>query len=130
MAWRPVRFPAALDGSDLSLKVIAGGRRLGAGARHIDGIVLAFRRSFEAGIFFDRERAMENVAFDRVAWIAPLTCPPMVSSCATTSPSTRAPSLIKTFNARSFPSTWPNTFRVPSPEILLTIVMPRLMVDT
>ena len=62
MAWRPVRFPAVLDGSDLSLKVIAG---LGAGARHIDGIVLAFRRSFEAGIFFDRERAMENVAFDQ-----------------------------------------------------------------
>ena len=55
MAWRSVRFRAALDGSDLSLKVIAGGRRLGAGARHIDGIVLAFRRSFEAGIFFDRE---------------------------------------------------------------------------
>ena len=65
MALRRVRFPAALDGSDLSLKVIAGGRRLGAGARHIDGIVLAFRRSFEAGIFFDRERAMENVAFDQ-----------------------------------------------------------------
>jgi hypothetical protein len=34
------------------------------------------------------------------------------------------------FSARNSPSTWPKTFSVPSPEILPTTVMPRLMVET
>jgi hypothetical protein len=38
--------------------------------------------------------------------------------------------LIKMFSACNSPSTWPNTFSVPSPEILPTTVMPRLMVET
>src|ERR1700722_6151853 len=50
----PIGFPIALDGGDLYLEIILGRRAFKWDVRHIDGIVLTFRRSFKARIFFDR----------------------------------------------------------------------------
>src|SRR5262249_55531694 len=64
VARRPVGFAAALDDGDLGLEVIPGRRALRCGAHHINRVVLALGRSFEARIFLDRQRSMENIAFD------------------------------------------------------------------
>src|SRR6202000_2157550 len=47
-----------------ALNLVANDRALRQRARHVDGIVLALARSFEARIFLDRQRTVEDVAFD------------------------------------------------------------------
>jgi hypothetical protein len=54
MTWCPIGFPIALDGGDLYLEIILGRRASKWDVRHIDSIVLPFRRSFKARIFLDR----------------------------------------------------------------------------
>src|ERR1700731_1760421 len=60
----PVWFPDSFNDGNLGLELIAGGRALRLGARQVDSIVLALGRSFETRIFLDRQRAVENIAFD------------------------------------------------------------------
>src|ERR1700738_2765404 len=63
----------------------------------------------------------------RLAWIVPFTRPPMINSAATMSPSTFAPSSIRTVEAWSSPSMRPQILTVPVPLILPTIVVLELI---
>src|ERR1700730_16742260 len=70
------------------------------------------------------------ISLTRLAWMVPFTRPPMVSSSATISPSTCAPSSIRTVEAWSSPSMRPEILTVPLPLILPTIVMLELIEET
>src|SRR5580700_7746588 len=59
-----IGFPVCVDDRNLARKLVANARALGQRARHVDGIVVALGRSFETRIFLDRQRAMEDVAFN------------------------------------------------------------------
>jgi hypothetical protein len=138
MKRRAVGLAAVLDDRGLCRKLVPPDRSLRLGASPVDGIVFALGRSFEARIFLDRQRSMENIAFDDSGTVE--LDPARVDRTLDLTPDGQLfrdhialhPGALIDHDIRRLHLALnvAEYVSVPSPEILPTTVMPRLMVDT